>query len=397
MDNGRFAAMWYQFPDGFQSDVPNRTKVRVFGSDGSPVSGEIVTPDVFTKGVACEGPGNEFLVVYRDGLFFGQRMDDSGQLLGTAFEIRASSPYGDLSRPDCCGGDSGFVVVWEEYESGNGYEILGRQLASDGASVGDSFRVNSYTTGYQRHADIDCNDDGSFVVVWATEKGYYSPAPDGDGVGIGGRRFQDAATPAGNDFIVNEVTEGDQRYPSVATDASGNFMVVWRSHVAYVGTSIQAQAFASGGARIGTEFVAHTTSFDEQRYAAVGARSVGEFIVAWDAVDSGFNEHDVRAQRISLGITQTTTTTTTTTTTMSSGGICADPIALTHGEPPPPPGRVVTATDALFVLRAAVGSETCQLCVCDVNGSGGVTASDALVTLSAAVGQPVSLMCPPCS
>ena len=58
---------------------------------------------------------------------------------------------------------------------------------------------------------------------------------------------------------------------------------------------------------------------------------------------------------------------------------------------------VVTATDALFVLRAAVGTETCALCVCDTNGSGTITASDALVALNFAVGQPIELMCPPCS
>ena len=59
--------------------------------------------------------------------------------------------------------------------------------------------------------------------------------------------------------------------------------------------------------------------------------------------------------------------------------------------------RVITASDALFVLRTGVGSETCALCVCDVNGSGGVTASDALVVLRQAVGQSVSLQCPACS
>jgi hypothetical protein len=59
-----------------------------------------------------------------------------------------------------------------------------------------------------------------------------------------------------------------------------------------------------------------------------------------------------------------------------------------------PAPRVITATDALFVLRTSVGLETCDLCVCDVNGSGSVTASDALAVLRTGVGQPVSLQCP---
>ncbi len=56
----------------------------------------------------------------------------------------------------------------------------------------------------------------------------------------------------------------------------------------------------------------------------------------------------------------------------------------------------VTSTDALMALYAAVGSLTCDACVCDVNGSGGVTATDAQAVLAAAVGLPVELACPPC-
>ena len=79
---------------------------------------------------------------------------------------------------------------------------------------------------------------------------------------------------------------------------------------------------------------------------------------------------------------------TTTTTTMGSGeDRCGFPVS--NGAKP-------AASDALFVLKAAVGSAECDLCVCDINGSGGVAAGDALTTLKAAVGIQVSYDCPPC-
>jgi cysteine-rich repeat protein len=57
----------------------------------------------------------------------------------------------------------------------------------------------------------------------------------------------------------------------------------------------------------------------------------------------------------------------------------------------------VTASDALILLRVAVGVEPCASCVCDVDGSSGpATASDALRMLRSAVGLPVALACPPC-
>jgi hypothetical protein len=111
----------------------------------------------------------------------------------------------------------------------------------------------------------------------------------------------------------------------------------------------------------------------------------------------------------SVPATTTTTTVTstslpgTTTTTLAGGGTCGDPVALiasvgddsmsTDGGVLP---RAISASDALFVLRTAVGSATCELCVCDVNNSGTVTASDALTVLRSAVGQSVELTCPAC-
>jgi len=79
---------------------------------------------------------------------------------------------------------------------------------------------------------------------------------------------------------------------------------------------------------------------------------------------------------------------------------CGDPVgnaapASTVGAAPAP-GGVVTASDALFVLQAAVGVATCAACVCDVNDDTNVTASDALAVLQAAVGGPVTLTCSAC-
>src|SRR5262245_16418175 len=67
-------------------------------------------------------------------------------------------------------------------------------------------------------------------------------------------------------------------------------------------------------------------------------------------------------------------------------GDCSQPVS--NGANP-------TASDCLFILRTATGSDTCEPeCVCDTNGAGGVTASDALVCLKAAVSQLQVVDCP---
>jgi cysteine-rich repeat protein len=65
---------------------------------------------------------------------------------------------------------------------------------------------------------------------------------------------------------------------------------------------------------------------------------------------------------------------------------CGIPTSATATEP--------KTSDALFVLRTAVGTVTCDVLVCDVNNSGEVNTSDALAVLRSAVGQPVELVCP---
>ena len=55
--------------------------------------------------------------------------------------------------------------------------------------------------------------------------------------------------------------------------------------------------------------------------------------------------------------------------------------------------HVPEASDALFALKAGVGTATCDTRVCDVNNNQEVTATDALLVLKKAVGQTVTLNC----
>jgi len=82
-------------------------------------------------------------------------------------------------------------------------------------------------------------------------------------------------------------------------------------------------------------------------------------------------------------------------------GAIARAIAVSTTVPPAPvcgnpTGYDSLASDALFVLSAAVGASRCEPCVCSLDGNRSVAASDALLLLKAATGQPVALDCPPC-
>jgi len=77
----------------------------------------------------------------------------------------------------------------------------------------------------------------------------------------------------------------------------------------------------------------------------------------------------------------------TTQSASAAPGDCGQPVST---------GPSPTASDCLFILQVAVGTEACtpEACVCDPSGDANTTASDALMCLAKAVGQPVTLTCP---
>lgn len=86
-----------------------------------------------------------------------------------------------------------------------------------------------------------------------------------------------------------------------------------------------------------------------------------------------------------------TTTTSSTTTTTTSTTIADSPCGDVDGN------DVRTASDALGILRAALGLDVCPACVCDLDATGVITASDALGLLRYSVGsERGALSCPVC-
>ena len=62
---------------------------------------------------------------------------------------------------------------------------------------------------------------------------------------IQARRFDSTGMPLGSQFQVNTYTTRFQTYPAVASDAAGNFVVVWESEES--NDSIQGQRYDSTG------------------------------------------------------------------------------------------------------------------------------------------------------
>jgi len=226
---------------------------------------------------------------------YGQRFDSSGSPLGGEFRVNSYTtfpPTGSSRTEVKVGSDAAgnFVVVWtgEYQDTGSTEGISARRFDSNGAPLGNEFRVNSYTTNSQSFAEVKLNPvNGDFIVVWR------SFTQDGDAGGVYAQRYASSGSPQGSNFRVNTYTTHGQKLPSVAYDGTGRFVIVWGSD--YNGTGnylIFGQRYASNGSPLGGEFLASSLLPTINPFPQVAANSAGDFVVAWIASDFALNATD---------------------------------------------------------------------------------------------------------
>jgi hypothetical protein len=228
----------------------------------------------FAPSLSMDARGN-FVVVWnsilQDGSgsgVFGQRFDAAGVRVGAEFLVNNSTPGQQLAATLAVARRGDFVVAWED-QYGD-VDIMARRYDRSGVALGAEFRVNAYSTGAQRFPSVAFDAAGNFVVVWG------SAHDDGLG-GVFGRRFGASGNPIGAEFAVNTYTPGFQGDPYVIGTAGGGFVVV------FVGAGgsdyLHARRFDAGGSPVGAEFSV-TTSGDGFAPAAA-ALPQGGFVVAW--------------------------------------------------------------------------------------------------------------------
>ena len=389
--SGRFVVVWTNTAaqDGSEYGIFGQRFTAIGGRRGGELqinefaAGTQWRPDI---GVAADGT---FVVAWqdedaRDGSLdgiFGRRFASTGDALSGDFQVNSSTQRDQQYPSISVASDGSFVVAFQS----NGKDepavttspgIFARRFDSSGAALGAEFQVNTYTTGAQSLPDVAMQPSGGFVVVW---QDHTQPG----GAGVFGRLYDATGAPDGGEFPVPTNVAATKERPRVATGSDGSFTVAWEASP-QDGSSrgVFAQRFAADATPLGTEFQVNSFTAGSQYQAAISNDGVSEVVVVWQSPQDG-RADGIYGQRFD--------------TDVIAGGTCGDPISFAASTAARAfLGAAVTASDALATLQAAVGLLTCQLCVCDVNGSGSLSATDALTILQYAVGQPLTLDCPAC-
>ena len=218
------------------------------------------------------------------GKIVAQRFDRYGRPVGQPIDVTAGAVgwSGKQERPDVAMDPYGnFVVVWSGQGPGDNEGVFGRLFDSFGNAVADPFAVNVYRSNSQRTPSVAMDASGQFVVTW-TSYGQDDNPGVVDKLDIYARRFDNFGQALGGEFQVNRTAENLQDFSDVAMDNSGQFVVVWNSY-GQDGSKwgVYGQRFNAQGFAMGGEFAVNTSTTEDQVYPEVAMDADGDFVVAW--------------------------------------------------------------------------------------------------------------------
>lgn len=284
--------------------------VRFLRDDGTFATGDIpvtyaTTGQLLNPAIAVLADGN-LVVVWsdngRDGDLqgvFGQRFTPAGAKLGESFRVNQFTSNNQRSPALAAVTGGGFVVAWiSELQTGwHSVDVFARVFGADGQPSSDEFLVNTDTRICAQPA-LSVGADGGFLVAWAQFAGQSGAvtAPPTEGWNVFARPFLADGSAAGPAVQLNAYVENHQYQPRLSA-IGDDHLAVWVS-VGQDGSreGIYGRFLDRLGVPKGDEFLVNTTTISQQLYPVVAADGPNRLLVAWSSYVSG-TSFDVLGQR----------------------------------------------------------------------------------------------------
>ncbi|MDB5693675.1 MAG: hypothetical protein JWO81_2738, partial [Alphaproteobacteria bacterium] len=222
----------------------------------------------------------------------------SDKIHGRIFDAAGSPITGEfeLAIPDGGFGDAaelpggGFVLAYRGASlslpgGGNGFPIRAQLYDNAGHTVGAELLVSTTNNDILTDPSVATLASGGFVITWTL------PADEGDDPGaafpsqIRGQIFTASGTPVGGEFRANSTTVGAQNFSHVEALPAGGFVVTWHDSTLQ---GVEGQVFDAAGGKVGGEFTA-VANLPDLASSQLTALASGNFLVTWSELidDSG--------------------------------------------------------------------------------------------------------------
>lgn len=194
--------------------------------------------------------------------------------VAAASEFLVNTNSNVASRPSvAAGSDGGFLIAWCEKDTTvvtNSWDIFTRSFSSAGVA-GTVAYVNQTLYGDQYTPRI-CSLGVDYLVVWT------SLGQDGSREGVYGRFLTSSNSAAGNEFLVNTTTAGQQMQPVVASDGAEQFMAVWTG---FTGTLTTFDLYAQRYINVNADLSAMDAPFVYAPFTIVSNKYQPQLVVSW--------------------------------------------------------------------------------------------------------------------
>ena len=302
--NGHFVIAWTA-----PSDVGFDICAQRFDSAGVPQGPQFLAGghvgSQYRPSIAMSPADGSFVLAWEDtrragedpsiyaSSIYAQRFNAEGSALGPEFRVNSGNDGLQLCPVAAMAVDSSFVIAWYNEVADDPYQVHIRRYSAAGLPQGDEAHVNADTHG-QGNPAIAMDRDGDFVVAWDFRTEGADSGPD-----IRALRYDASGTPQGREFTVNTLTAGPQRYPALAMDADGDFIVTWDGVCPDGSTpyGIYARSYTAAGAPEGNQFPVSAPRPAGQRNPAVAMDADGDFVVVWQAENRDNGRMRLYAQR----------------------------------------------------------------------------------------------------
>jgi hypothetical protein len=300
---GNFVIAWHDgsFFEPGQDGSTLGVYAQRYSADGSPLDSEFLvnthtTDEQLIPSLAMDSSGN-FVIAWKsngqDGSGYGvyaQRYNATGTSQGSEFQVNTYTTNSQWDPAVGMDADGNFVISWTSHgQDCSSYGIYAQQYNANGTAMGSEFQVNTYTTENQWESSIAMDNDGDFVIVWASYE------QDGSDHGVYAQRYNATGTPQGSEFRVNTSTIGSQIDSSVAMNDEGDFVIVWASAESYI--KGMGQRYDKNGIPLGNEFEIAAHDTHNKSFPKVAMDADGDFVVTWFSYGRDGSREGIYAQR----------------------------------------------------------------------------------------------------
>ena len=225
----------------------------------------------------------------REGVY-GQRIDSSGNSVGNEFRINTYTTS-TQGAPALASNGQDYLITWDSNgQDGDYFGVYGRRIDSSGNLTGNEFQINTYTTSTQGAPAVASNGQ-DYLITWT------SNGQDGNAYGVYGRKIDSSGNLSGNEFRINTYTTNYQ-FASSITSNGQNYLVTWHSYGQDGdGYGVYGQLIDSNGNFIGAEFLINTYTTRGQVSTAVASNGE-DYLITWNSYGQDGDGYGVYGQFI---------------------------------------------------------------------------------------------------